>query len=254
MGKASSAKKIERVQRAGVARTAGTRRPLGFPLAVVAIIVLGTVGVAFARKSRVDSELLAPTVGDTWHIAYGTYKCDSYLPDPQAKNESNLLGITTYGDGLITVKPATTASSGKNAVFGKFADQIGMVITENPVKVKMADGTELNTGDKCKDSKGKDVESEVVMFVWPPQSTKSTTPEIIRTGLAGVRFAEDQQIMAVALVPKGTKTIDLPSTTALKNPRTSTPSTTAPGTTAPATSVAPTTAASPTTTAKPKGK
>jgi len=258
MGKASSAKKIERVQRAGVTRTAGTRRPLGFPLAIVAIIVLGTIGVALARQSRVTADDLAPRVGDTWHVAYGTFRCDSYLPDLTDKLDSNLNGINTYGDGVITVKPTAKGSAGKGAVFGKFADQVGMVITDKPAKAKLADGTELNTGDKCKDAKGKDVDAELVLFVWAPQSTKASDVQIVRTGIRDVRFGEDQQIMALALVPKGTKTIDLPSTTALKNPRTAPASTTPPptselpGTTAPATTAP--AAVAPTTTAAPKGK
>ena len=221
---------------------------MGFALSIVAIIVIGTVLVAFARKSRVDSDDLEPRIGQTWHTAFGVYQCDSYLPDLTDADDTNLSGINTFGDGLITIKPTVKASTGKGATFGKFADSVGITITDGAkVTAKLRDGTALNTGDKCKDSKGKDRTAELVLFVWPPQSTKSTEPEIVRSGIRDVRFTEDQQIMALALVPTGTKKIDLPSTSALKNPRTKSP--TASTTTVPAsTEVTTTTVAGATTT------
>lgn len=236
---------------------------MGFALSIVAIIVIGTVLVAFARKSRVESDDLEPRIGQTWHTAFGVYQCDSYLPDLTDADQTNLSGINTFGDGLITIKPTVKASTGKGATFGKFADSVGITITEgNKVTAKLRDGTALNTGDKCKDAKGTDRAAELVLFVWPPQSTKTTDPEIIRSGIRGVRFTEDQQIMALALVPAGTKKIDLPSTSALKNPRTKSPTvstTTLPASTevttttqAPTTSQAPTTTVPVTTTTKKK--
>ena len=219
---------------------------MGFALSIVAIIVIGTVLVAFARKSRIESDDLEPRIGQTWHTAFGVYQCDSYLPDLTAKDGTNLSGITTFGDGLITIKPTVKASTGKGAIFGKFADSVGMTITDSPtVSAKLRDGTALNSGDKCKDAKGKDQVAELVLFVWAPQSTKNTEPTIVRNGIRDVRFVEDQQIMALALVPKGTTKIDLPSTSALKNPRTKAPATTLPPTSEPTTTVA----AGPTTTA-----
>ena len=51
MDKQGSVKKIQKVQRAGVSRAAGQRRELGFPLAVVAIIVIGTLLTFMAREA-----------------------------------------------------------------------------------------------------------------------------------------------------------------------------------------------------------
>ena len=48
MGKASSSKKIRRVQQAGVSRAPGQRRNLAYPALIVGIIVVGTLRVATA--------------------------------------------------------------------------------------------------------------------------------------------------------------------------------------------------------------
>ena len=46
MGKASSSKKIRRVQQAGVSRAPGQRRNLAYPALIVGIIVVGTLPIA----------------------------------------------------------------------------------------------------------------------------------------------------------------------------------------------------------------
>jgi len=52
MGKASQAKKIKRVQQAGVSRAPGQRRQLAYPALIVGIVIVGLVLVYFARDSR----------------------------------------------------------------------------------------------------------------------------------------------------------------------------------------------------------
>ena len=49
MGKASSAKKIKRVQQAGVSRAPGQRRNMAYPALIISILVVGSVLVFFAR-------------------------------------------------------------------------------------------------------------------------------------------------------------------------------------------------------------
>jgi hypothetical protein len=48
MGKASSAKKIKRVQQAGVSRAPGQRRNMAYPALILAILVVG-VGAGVLR-------------------------------------------------------------------------------------------------------------------------------------------------------------------------------------------------------------
>ncbi len=61
MGKASSSKKIKRVQAAGATRSPGQRRQLGFPALIIGIIVVGLIGTFFAVAHRRDIEQVRPT-------------------------------------------------------------------------------------------------------------------------------------------------------------------------------------------------
>ena len=85
MATPSTSKKIQRVQQSGVTRRVGQRRPLGFPAAVVAIIVVGLVLVWFARDARINVDGDRPRANqDKWYEAYGLYICDSYQANPPA--------------------------------------------------------------------------------------------------------------------------------------------------------------------------
>jgi hypothetical protein len=76
MGKASSAKKVARAARAGGTRRSGQRRPLGFPLAIGAVILVGLVLVLFARDRR-NANAFPRANQDHVHAAYDTYVCVS---------------------------------------------------------------------------------------------------------------------------------------------------------------------------------
>ncbi|MEI2653970.1 MAG: hypothetical protein V9G12_17815 [Microthrixaceae bacterium] len=96
MATPSTSKKIQRVQQSGVTRRVGQRRPLGFPAAIVAIIVVGLVLVWFARDARINVDGDRPRANqDKWYEAYGLYICDSYQANPPAPAESN--DISTRG-------------------------------------------------------------------------------------------------------------------------------------------------------------
>jgi hypothetical protein len=222
MGKASSAKKIQRVQRAGVSRSPGQRRALGFPALIIGILIVGTVLVAFARDNKANTEAEAPAANvDHWHTAFGVYDCDHYLPnlkDPQ----NDPTGIHTHGDGLIHIHPFVAAAAGKNAVFGVFADTVGMTIEGDKVTLPIQDGgQELATGATCKGEDGKEQKATLQMLVWPPQATDDTDPKVVKGDFADIRFTEDGEIFALALLPEGTSPNDVPlppSVEQLKDP------------------------------------
>jgi cytoskeletal protein RodZ len=74
MGKASSAKKVARAARAGGSRKSGQRRPMGFPLAIAAVLVLGLLLVLFARDRR-NADAFPRANADHIHSAYDTFVC-----------------------------------------------------------------------------------------------------------------------------------------------------------------------------------
>jgi len=212
MAENSTQKKIQRVQRAGVTRTRGQRRPLGFPLAVGAILILGTVGVFLARESNKNAVAAAPQANqDHWHMAFGIYVCDAFLPNqPDGASDPN--GIHTHiEDGLIHVHPFGKAYAGKNATFQKFADQINLQLTDDSFTT--SDGVTHKNGDKCnkKDDQGADVkdaqgnveqvEGKVKMYVWPPQASDLVKPTVVTSDFGAQRFDEDGKAFVLAFVP-----------------------------------------------------
>src|SRR3954464_11404283 len=108
MGKASSAKKVARADRAGGKSSKRERPKLAFPLAVFVVIVLGSSLVVYARTARNDvaSADTAPSSvnKDHWHAAYGFYVCDHFLPAlPESPKDPE--GIHTHGDGVFHIHP-----------------------------------------------------------------------------------------------------------------------------------------------------
>ena len=122
MGKASSSKKVARAARAG-GSSGPKQRKLGFPLAIVAIVVLGVGLVAFARNDYTSAEATAPVVNqDHWHAAYGVYVCDAFRPPVTDVSSDDTTGIHTHGDGIIHTHPFVASAAGKNATLGKWSE------------------------------------------------------------------------------------------------------------------------------------
>ena len=216
MGKASSAKKIKRVQQAGVSRAPGQRRNLGYPALIAGIIIVGVVLVFFARGQREAQASESPVANqDHWHAAIGLDICGEFQENP-ADAGPDSKGIHTHQDGLIHIHPFVAAAAGENATFSVFADQIGLEVTDD--SITLPDGTTYTNGDDCEDEDGKKTEGRVAMYVWPPQATEATDPEVVTKDIAGVRFTEDGQAFVLAIVPKGTDVPLPPSISGLANP------------------------------------
>ena len=207
MATPSSSKKIQRVQRAGVNRSVGQRRPLGYPALIAGIIVVGCVLVWLARDARIHGDGERPRAGrDTWYQAYGTYECDGYLANllPPA-TESD---IEAMGNGVIIVGPSSEETAGRNATLGRFFEAQGMEVTDD--SVTFADGTELKAGATCGDGDDASTDTVIKLFVWPPQASDRTKPTVVDADFASVRFEQNGAAFALALVDKDTDSIDLP--------------------------------------------
>ena len=201
MGKASSAKKIKKVQQAGVSRAPGQRRNLGYPALIAAILVVGCVGVFFARNARAASASEAPIANqDHWHAAFGIDICGEFQPTP-SDDGPDTAGIHTHQDGLIHIHPWLTASSGDNATLSVFAKQIGLEIGDG--EFTLADGTTYKNGDDCEGEDGKKEPGRVVLYTWPPQATESTEPTVITKDIGATRFRKDGEAFVLAFVPEG---------------------------------------------------
>ncbi len=131
MAKPSSSKKVQRAARAAAASSSSAkRRELGFPLALVAVIVLGVVLVSFARQTRVPAS--APRVGDDhWHSAYAVYDCDRFLPAFTSAADPD--GIHSHQDGVIHIHPWNSGAAGDNARMEVFFKTMDARVTDDEI-------------------------------------------------------------------------------------------------------------------------
>ena len=194
-------------------------------MAVAAIIVVGLLLVWLARESRINVGGDRPRANeDAWYQAYGTYVCDAYLADaaPPAKSSD----ISPLGNGLISVFPTSEDTAGENATLGKFFSSAGIKVTDS--SFTGTDGTKHSAGDSCGEGKDATTDTEVKLFVWPPQASDKTKPQVVTSDFSDERFDQNQAIYALALVPASTKTIPLPSSVdVLATPTVGIPTTTA---------------------------
>jgi hypothetical protein len=216
MGKASSAKKIKRVQQAGVSRTPGQRRKLGYPALIVGILVVGSVLVYFAREERAVAANEAPVANqDHWHAAFGIDICGETQANPGDAGPDTR-GIHTHQDGLIHIHPFVGAAAGENATFQVFAEQTGIEVSDD--SLTLPDGQTFRNGDDCEDEDGNKEPGRVAMYVWPPQATEATEPEVVTDDIAGIRFTADGQAFVLAFVPEDAEVVLPASVEALANP------------------------------------
>ena len=246
MGKASSAKKIKRVQQAGVSRAPGQRRNMAYPALIAGIVVVGLVLVFFARDSRQATASVAPTTEDQWYDPFGVNICGEFQGNLPEKTKSTT-GIGTNGNGLISIAPKKDADAGTGATLDKFLTTVGITIGDGTFT--LPDGTTKTNGEKCGEQDGR-----VALYVWPPQANDKSDPRVITEAakINSFRFSEDGQILVLAFTPRDSEAKLPPSVAALDDPTkagASSPVTTAPAgdstTTAPADSS--------TTTVKPAG-
>jgi hypothetical protein len=195
MGKASSAKKVARAARAG-GSTKRERPKVGFPIAVFAIVVLGTSLVVFARTSREPASAAPPSYlnSDHWHAAYGVYVCDSFLPTWVDAIEDRD-GIHTHGDGVIHIHPFSGAASGDRARLSVFAEQVGVTFTDDGFTAP--DGTEYKDGYDCN---GQPAQVSVVKW-FPDDPTRPG--EVYESNFNNIVFDTDRAAYTIAVVPEG---------------------------------------------------
>jgi hypothetical protein len=178
---------------------------------VVALGVAAVAVLAFTRES--DPDTARPAIGDHWHLAYGVYACDAYLPPSQSQNDP--FGIHTHADGLIHVHPVRVAATGGRARLQLFIDAIGAKLTDSRYEPGPGEA-EQRVLDESEGCAGQP--AELVLVHWP-DATQDSEFELIRSDLAEFRFDTDGAALAIALLPEGTTEIPRPPfLTQLQNP------------------------------------
>jgi len=113
--------------------------------AMAAIVVLGIVGIVFARGEGTSAagppQPGNPTTGeagDHWHSAFAVNICGEWIAAPGefeqvADNPNVQPGIHTHGDGFIHTHPFTRSEGGDKATLGRFLDYGGWGVSEDSI-------------------------------------------------------------------------------------------------------------------------
>jgi hypothetical protein len=173
------------------------------------IVVLGSLVIYTSRNARAErvNDPTPPRANkDHWHVAYAIDLC-GLIVQPIAI-DTDPLGIHTHkatngeaGDGIIHVHPFSSASAGKKATLGVFADTVGLTITEDTLQGP--GGKKYKNGDKC-----------------------GTKPGLVRVKVDGkevkgdprkIHFSRDKMLITMAFEPADVTLPDPPSQANLSN-------------------------------------
>jgi hypothetical protein len=192
MGKASSSKKVARAARAGSTHKGPERRALGFPAAIIAVVVLGTSLVLYSRENR--SEAIEPTLDQHWHAAYGVWNCETWEP---ALNDvdGDPDGIHSHGDGVIHIHPFNSSAAGSNATLGVFFETEGVEASDSTIT--LPSGVVLDESAGCGGEP-----AQLVVARWPADDPDAS-PQIIDHDFDDIRLRQDREVFTIALVKEG---------------------------------------------------
>ena len=201
MGKASSAKKVARLASKGKGRKIRFQGGTLFPTAIVAVLVIGLGLVAYAR-SGTSSANEPPTTNDHWHVSYGFYVCDKYLPNLVGNKEEPLdekyfkYGVHSHDDGVIHWHPQALAT-GTRAKFGVFLDVYGVKATNDKLQFPsdQESGKTYEEGkQKCN---GKD--ATLKAYVWD-QYDNANKKKMLIADFDNIRIKQDGMVIVLAFV------------------------------------------------------
>lgn len=221
MASGSSAKKVARLAQKGKGKKVRFQGGTLFPTVMAIILIVGTGLISYARQAPVATDV-APTLSDRWHIPFGIYHCDGYLPDLTGdlqKDETQDPNFTKYGvfsrqDGVIRWYPQV-ASSGKKAKLGAYLASYGVQVTSKGITFPVNQNKGVSyavSKDQCKDKSGKLVDAQVQVITWPKASLDANSKRYI-TDFTNVRILSDEMAIAVAYIAPGTQ-IPLPDSAA----------------------------------------
>ena len=136
--------------------------------------------------------------GDHWHVAFGFYVCEQYLPIFEAPGRDPD-GIHTHGDGAIHVHPFHGGAAGVKATMAVFERGAGITLDEDGFVIP---GADVREGDDCNGTPG-----EIRFLV---------NGDEFQGDPSDYRFA-DGDVVVMALVAPGDEVPPLPWAEVLQN-------------------------------------
>jgi hypothetical protein len=195
-----SGRKVARAAQVGKRTKVKVSNGRVFPFAVSAVVILGVLAVFFSRKEFTGNVERPPKVGDHWHMAFGVYDCDKFLPNiPQPAVDPD--GIHTHGDGVVHAHPFNSSVAGRRAQIQKYFDAVGVEYKNDEMKIGgIGEGGKefvRKNGDKCPNGQA----GKWNMSLW--DGAADTDPSKFTQGFGIQRFTKDGMFVTLAFVPDG---------------------------------------------------
>ena len=210
MAKGSTGKRVARAAATGGSRTRRGEVPIGFYTSLALIFVVGAFVIGYSRYQRLNPTGAAaapPTVGQTWHVAFGVYDCSTFLPNLPAQKSTASLSFYTTGNGLITIEPRSKLDEGSNATLGKFVLGYSGLYLSNS-KINYPGHSSISSSQTCH---GKP--ASIKIETW---SSLLANGKIYTGNPANLHF-NDQELISIGLVENGATLPKPDSTKALVN-------------------------------------
>ena len=207
MARSSSGRSVARAAATGGGATYRGQMPVNWYAALLVIVLVGLGSVAFAKYHyNQNPPVVEPAVGTTWHAGLAFDICGKTEPALPASPSTAKTGLTTTGEGVLKIAPASSSEAGNNATLGKFASGYSSLTLTNTT-LKYPASKEYTNGEKCPAGTPDAGKVGEVSARWWLLSTKTgKNGELEQTGgittvhPADLKFA-DRQLITVGFVP-----------------------------------------------------
>ena len=214
MAQSQSGKWVSRVASTGGGRTYRSQRPRGFYAAIIIIVVLGTLSVAFARHEHRSSAAattttaVSPAVGTTSYAALAFDVCGRLQQSLQPSPSSPVVPISALSGGVVRMAPKTAATAGTNATVRLFAnDYPGLVITSSVLTIPSsptspAIKTTYRSGQTCPSGTPDAGKAGVITIsYWRNFAVRAPT---VSSNSSAIHFSSSS-LVTVGFLPAGTR-------------------------------------------------
>jgi len=194
-----------------------------FPITILVVAVLGIALIAYSRTST--QALAVPpqaSNSDHWHIAFGIFVCDDWLPNITGTKEGGTTGVPdpeflatgvhSHDDGVIHYHPYTAAASGQNAKLQRYLDVYDIELSDTKLQMPEDQGGQVfEEGEtKCTLEDGKEVDAELRLAVWDDAKNPGDY-RILTAGMKNARIDRNGMAMAIFFAPTDVEIVEPPT-------------------------------------------
>lgn len=194
-----------------------------FPVTILIVAILGLSLIIYSRTST--KALAVPpqaSNSDHWHIAFGIYACDEWLPNITGTKEGGETGVPdpeflasgvhSHDDGVIHYHPYTAAASGRNAKLVRYLDVYDIELSNDKLQMPDDQGGQVYEEGvtKCTDEDGKEVDAELRLAVWDDAKDPGEF-RVLTSDMANARIDRNGMAMAIFFAPADVDVVEPPT-------------------------------------------